>query len=291
VRVWGRSGRSERWAKTAAAGLVLGLACLAGGCAEEATPDPDVIARVGERPIPGIDFEQYLDETLGSEVAELSPSARSALLDQFLEETLLLQLAEERGLRVGPGPAGRRQVVQELLDEAAGEPLTDAELRRAFEAGRADGALDQPARVRLRQILVQDRRVAEDARAEIEAGADFGEVAQRLSASSSSAIGGDQGVLSRDELPGNLADDIFRLREGEVSPVIEAEYGFHLFQVLERLPAREADFESVRPELEAELRAQRADAALASLVADARARYDVVVYSRNLPFEYRGAYL
>jgi hypothetical protein len=36
--------------------------------------------------------------------------------------------------------------------------------------------------------------------------------------------------------------------------------------------------------------AERADAALARLVADARSRYAVEVFDRNLPFAYRGSF-
>lgn len=281
---------TRRWLRDRGGFLALALLSLLTACSEESIP-PDAIAQVGGELITAADFDGYLDETLGGEAASLPTAARSALLDLYLEEAALARLAEERGLGSDADDAEtRRQVVERMVAEAAGGAPRERDLHEAFEALRAEGSLDEPARVRLRQILVQERAVAEEARAEIVAGADFGVVAERLSADPSSAIGGDQGALSRDDLPKALADDIFRLEAGEVSPVIEAEYGYHLFQVIERLPPRRTDYAAARPALEERLSRERADAALAALVAEARKRYDVEVYARNLPFDYRGAY-
>jgi hypothetical protein len=72
--------------------------------------------------------------------------------------------------------------------------------------------------------------------------------------------------------------------------VVEAEYGFHLFQVVERLPAAEVPLADARVEIGRRLRRERADARLAELVAEARRRYNVAVLERNLPFNYQGRY-
>ena len=45
----------------------------------------------------------------------------------------------------------------------------------------------------------------------------------------------------------------------------------------------------MRGEIEARLAAERADAAFARLVSEAKSRYAVEVFDRNLPFHYRGA--
>jgi parvulin-like peptidyl-prolyl isomerase len=142
--------------------------------------------------------------------------------------------------------------------------------------------------VRLRQILVEDRKSAERAVQEIAAGASFEEVARRLAHGASA--GGFQGVLARADLPPAFADAIFNLKPGQVSRVMPAEYGFHLFQVVERLPAEVASLDEVKDGILARLRQESADRRLASLVAECRSRYTVVVYGRNLPFNYEGFY-
>ena len=48
--------------------------------------------------------------------------------------------------------------------------------------------------------------------------------------------------------------------------------------------------DAARGEILARLRQQRADEILQSLVQEARGRYNVKVYERNLPFGYAGSY-
>jgi hypothetical protein len=51
-----------------------------------------------------------------------------------------------------------------------------------------------------------------------------------------------------------------------------------------------APLEAAGAEIAARLRRERADRARASLVQQARSRYNAQVYERNLPFEYEGFY-
>ena len=147
------------------------------------------------------------------------------------------------------------------------------------------GRVEQLHRVRQRQ-----RAAAERALREIASGADFAQVARQLSGAAGAASGGFQGELSRDDLPPAVAEGIFSLEPGEVSRLVPAEYGFHIFQVVSRSPAEVVPLEQARGEIVERLRQERADRALAELVGEARRRYNVEVYGRNLPFEYRGSY-
>jgi parvulin-like peptidyl-prolyl isomerase len=178
--------------------------------------------------------------------------------------------------------------VRQLLDQGGKEPPTHAELAAYYQRRRAE--LTRPERVHLRQILVESRSEALAALAEIRAGADFGEVAKRRSTEPAAALGGEQGVLARTDLPASFAASIFVLGSGEVSDIVPADYGFHIFQVLERYPAQELSFAEAEPELVAELDRERRDRRLAALVAEARDEYNPVIYEQNLPFNYIGAY-
>jgi parvulin-like peptidyl-prolyl isomerase len=149
----------------------------------------------------------------------------------------------------------------------------------------------RPERVRLRQILVETRQQAESLRARILAGADFAAVAAAASEDPDvGATAGFQGELYRGDLPPAFADLIFELEPGQVSEVVEAEYGFHLFEVSERLPAETLPLEAVRDDVERRLLQEAADRRLTALAEEARRRYDVAVWDRNLPFNYRGVY-
>ncbi|MCP4200705.1 MAG: hypothetical protein GY769_02070, partial [bacterium] len=121
-------------------------------------------------------------------------------------------------------------------------------------------------------------------------GEDFGQVAARFSQEPNSQLGGDQGRLAREDLPVAYADAIFDLAPGEVTDIVSADYGFHLFQVVERYPAEVAPVEEVAPAIRQVLERQRVDETVASFVDEARERYNVIVFPSNIPFDYQGDY-
>jgi hypothetical protein len=289
-----RPGAPTTPAARVVAALVL-LPALAGACQRETTP-PEEVAVVAGRAVEWEEFDLYLRRHLGDSGASLGSDVLSELFDQFVSERLLLRLAVERGLVPQTSPerpaAHRRRAVDRLLAASADRlPDPTAEQVEAYYAGHRD-EFQRPERVRLRQILVEEREIAERALALVAEGADFTAVGTRLMKDSSLvADAGDQGELTREDLPPAFADTIFALEPGTVSEVVQAEYGYHLFQVVARLPAEVVPVAEARPEIERILRQQAADRVLSELVEEAQRRYDVSVHERNLPFNYRGRYL
>lgn len=268
---------------------------LATACQRTAPPPPDAVARIGDAEVRYAEFERYVTLNVGEPGGVLGSDVLSELFDQFLDERLLERLAADRGLvrasasSLQGGQRGQaRQAIDALLEKDLRQEPGDAEIARYYQAHRQDFA--RPERVRLRQILTADRKAAEEARRQIAAGTPFEEVSRRLSRGPRADGGGVQGELARGDLPPSFADLIFALKPGEVSPVVPAEYGFHLFQVIEREPAEVVPLAAARGEILAKLRQQRADQLLRSLVQEARSHYNVKVYERNLPFAYQGSY-
>ncbi len=148
----------------------------------------------------------------------------------------------------------------------------------------------RPERVRLSQILVEDRASADRAQEELQSGVPFEEVARRLSTEPAAAIGGDQGILGQDDLPPAFVEIIFGLEVGEISPVVAADYGFHIFKVTERRPAEKVPVSEAAAEVRDHLRRIESAEIRAELVEEARGRYNTAVYASNLPFDYRGAH-
>jgi hypothetical protein len=274
-------------ASRTAARAALGWAVLlAAACQREAPPAPDVVASLGGAEVRYAELERYVAGTVGDPGSELGSDVLSELFDQFLDERLLQRLAADRGLTRAAG--GPRQAIDALLAAGLRQEPGAAEVARYYQAHRQEFA--RPERVRLRQILTEDRKTAEEARRQITAGTPFEEVARRLSHGPRADVGGYQGEMARGDLPPSFAELIFALRPGEVSPVVPAEYGFHLFQVVDRAPAEVVPLAAARGEILSRLRQQRADQLLRSLVQEARSHYNVKVYERNLPFAYQGSY-
>jgi hypothetical protein len=275
-----------RGARRISALLLLALAC------RRAEPlAPDVAAQIGDQEVRYSEFEEYLERMADDSDGVLGSDVLSQLLDQFLDERILVRMATDRKLvSGGAGKAGPREAMDLLLREGLEKNApTDQEVAAWYEAHRQEFV--RPERVRLRQILTEDRASAERALQQFAAGGDFAELARRLSRDPSASTGGYQGELSRENLPPAFADVIFSLAPGEVSKVVPAEYGFHVFQVLEHFPAGTVPLEEARDEIRERLRQERADRLLAELVSEGRSQYNVVVHRRNLPFNYKGSYL
>jgi len=273
--------------KAARALLATLLAVAASGCSERRPlPSSDVVARLGGDELRYGAFNAYLDANVGESDGGLESEALSALLDQFLEERMLVRLAVERGL-VAPA-AGAAAAVSALLDAEGSAPLTSSAIAGYFAEHSEE--FRSPERVALRVIRTESRVGADRARRELRSGADFGEVARRLSSDPTAEMGGEQGELARDELPRKFADAIFALRPGEVSAVLSSDEGFYLFQVTQKVPERALAFDEARDEIVRRLSAARANRAYARFVAEAASKYAVAVYDRNLPFAYRGRF-
>ncbi len=262
------------------------LLVAAAACGRDPLPAPDVAARIDDRQIPYAEFEGYLKRNSVELESALGSDVLSRLFDQFLQEELFRMMAVDRGLV--PPEAGGRRAAAALVASAGEEAVDDERVALYYRAHREEFEL--PERVRLRQILVEDRDKAESARARLAAGEPFAEVARRLSEEPGAARGGDQGVLSRDDLPPAFADRIFALAPGESSEIIRADYGYHIFQVSERRPAELVPLAEAEPEIRERLARERSQSAVEELAAQALERYDVEVYRRNLPFNYQGRY-
>lgn len=267
--------------------VLAGLLVVWAACLRPDPPAPDVVAQIGRQPVRYAQLEVHLKRTVGDADPVLASDVLSQLFDQYLDEEILFRLALDRGLVVDEDPS-RRSAIDALLAEGAAAEPGDAEVAAYYDRHRDE--FDRPERVQLRQILTEDRAGAERALAEIKGGADFAEVARRLSRDPGASSGGLQGELSRGDLPPAFADEIFRLSPGEVSRIIPADYGFHIFQVTERFAAEPVPLAKARAEIVAQLRRQRGDRRLAELVQEGRNRYNVEVFGRNLPFDYRGSY-
>jgi peptidyl-prolyl cis-trans isomerase D len=157
------------------------------------------------------------------------------------------------------------------LDDVAGQiavPETDArayyeqnktaygqaEERRAshilLTAGEGGTASDKAgARRKAEELLAQLRKNPKD----------FAKLAREFSKDPGSAArGGDLGYFGRNMMVKPFEDAAFKLKAGEVSEVVESEFGFHIIRVDEVKPATFKPFESVRADIEREYRRQQA---------------------------------
>jgi len=87
----------------------------------------------------------------------------------------------------------------------------------------------------------------------------FAEVAKKNSQDPGSAAnGGDLDYFARGAMTKAFEDAAFSLKKGEISGLVETEFGYHIIKVTDIKSPKQRSFEEMKPELEAELKKQQA---------------------------------
>ena len=148
----------------------------------------------------------------------------------------------------------------------------------------------RPGRVRVRQIFLsgegeeaqaQAREQAEALLAEIEAGEAFEDLAREHSEAPGAAEGGLVGWQQRGDLIEPLDSAAFDLEEGEISDVLETDFGVHILKVDEREEEGHVPFGEVRSQIINHLRQEKADARYDRWMADQRRRAGVQMFAEG----------
>ncbi len=157
------------------------------------------------------------------------------------------------------------QYAELRLDQLAAQmPVTDAELHAAYEKNKNTYVL--PERRHARHILIAatkddaaDRKLAEDVYSQAKSGKDFGQLAKQYSKDPGSADkGGDLDWADRSSFVAPFSDALFGMKVGEIHPPVKTQYGYHIIRLDEIQSGKTKTFEEARPELESEVRRNRA---------------------------------
>lgn len=159
--------------------------------------------------------------------------------------------------------------------------VSDAELQRAYQDQIE--SFKTKDRVKVSHILLktQDRpkevadslrKKAEELLAQVKGGADFAALAQKVSEDPvSAAKGGDLGFIERGATVPEFEQAAFALKPGEISGIVQSQYGYHIIKAFEKETARTRPLDEVRAELTTRLRQQSATERLQPLAERARA--------------------
>ena len=275
-----------------------------------------VVLRVGATSYPAADFGRYVQETVGGSVQQFDAVALSNLFDRFVDDKILLQAAVERGVTLSTqekeaylakaekgtyteeekaslltsdsGPLVEKMKVEKYI-RALGQDLSvgDDEVR-AYYDGHAD-EFSLPERVQVSQILVQTEHEAveiwEKVRFSDEEG--FRAVARAQSVGPEASEGGEMGVFQKGQLPADMEAAVFGMTEGEVSPVVESSYGYHVFRLDKKFAPEHISVESAAPAIKEKLLGLKVEAVSARHLAELKKTVDWEVFPENLFFPYQ----
>jgi len=89
--------------------------------------------------------------------------------------------------------------------------------------------------------------------------ASFADVAKKNSQDSGSAVkGGDLDYFGRGAMVKPFEDAVFSMRKGDISEVVESDFGYHIILLNDIKAPKQRSFEELRPGMEADLKAQQA---------------------------------
>lgn len=184
------------------------------------------------------------------------------ILDQLVQQTALEQSMEGKltrsdTLRLENDKRG--YVSARALEAVVLSAVTDEALQAAYEAHFKDAA--PQTEYNAAHILVADEAKAKELLAELEAGADFAELAKTHSTDTGSgAAGGDLGWFGLGMMVKPFEEAVVAAEVGKVAGPVQSDFGFHLILVKETRIAAQPTLDDIRDELAAEIEQQAIEA-------------------------------
>jgi peptidyl-prolyl cis-trans isomerase C len=288
------------------------------GCHKKGDNSP-VIATVNGNDIQLGEFHRFISSRLGELSSdEMVDSLRSQMLDELLVRRIAIKAAENSNIEISDteiaqatqddphkkssttDEEGRKDLANDLLVEKYYKQIVLKDVRvtpeeiEAYIEKNKDRLSDKPG-FYVREIRVQTQADAERIRAEASDGkSDFVDLVRKYSQGAHAEQGG-LTHYAEGQMPAVLENAIKPLRPGDISQVVQSNYGFHIFKLEQRTQVyapetRRSVLDKRRDMLSEELISRRnqeaVDAAINKLVAAAK----VKINPSALGFTYSGRF-
>ncbi|MFZ9199481.1 MAG: peptidylprolyl isomerase [Paracoccaceae bacterium] len=194
------------------------------------------------------------------------------IMDQLVQQTALEQSMEGKLTRrdmLHLDNEKRGYVSARALEAVVMGAVTDEALQAAYDARFKDAA--PQTEYNAAHILVADEAKAKELLAELEAGADFAELAKTNSTDTGSgAVGGDLGWFGLGMMVKPFEEAVVAAEVGKVAGPVQSDFGFHLILVKETRLAAQPTLDDIRDELAAEIEQKAIEAHVAEVTAAAK---------------------
>ncbi len=223
-------------------------------------------------------------EVSAAEAKEASDARIAELRQQIPDETAFNKALAERDMTLDRLRADIRNdlAINKMMDAevASVPPVSDGDVRQFYDENP-----DEFSGVRASHILIrpqgpdeeakkQARATAEDLVKQARGGADFAELARKHSADGSAQQGGDLGFFTKASMVPEFSTAAFALQPGQISDVVETQFGFHVIKMAER---KNIDLEEAGPKIRDFLTAKRRDERQQAFVAQVKNKSKIEV--------------
>jgi peptidyl-prolyl cis-trans isomerase C len=210
----------------------------------------------------------------------ISRSGGKENFEKKLKEDFLTP--EEYRQRIEKGLAIKKLIEKET---AAAIKISEEEKKDFYEKNKKE--FEQPEAVQMSHILInvkpgaskeeteKARKKIEEILAKVKAGEDFAELARKNSECPTSSKGGDLGYVSKGKMVPEFEKAAFALKPGQVSDIVQTQFGFHIIKVGEKRPAQILSYEKVEKGIENALMNQKSKEWITSYLKKLRAQTEI----------------
>ena len=284
----------KRYLKTLGIFALL-MTCLASAAFAQ---DPNVVARIGNKIITVADFNKILTYYDAEQRAmiEKNPQAKPTILWQTVQGMVIAGLAREKGFDKRPEIKGQLEMItnnflafQYLQKEVISKVKVTEKDAKAYYDKNPD-LFKSPEQVKARHILIQvpkeasdeekkkQKEKADEVLKKVKTGEDFTKLAAETSDDpGTKSKGGELGFFSKGSMVPAFEQVAFSLKPGEVSELVETEFGFHVIKVDEKKEAVSEPFETIKEKVTKQVLREKQEAKVTEFVEQALKKAKVMM--------------
>ena len=191
----------------------------------------------------------------------------NGLVDQLIQQQLLADEAEEVSAQIEYTLSNERRalIAGEVITDIAENAITEADVQAAYDARFADA--EDIQEFNAAHLLVETEEEAAAAKARIDEGAAFADVARDVSTGPTGPNGGNLGWFGPGAMVPTFEEAITALEVGGVSEPFETQFGWHVATLLETRVQARPTLDQLRPQIAQELQEAAVTARLDELAA------------------------
>lgn len=192
------------------------------------------------------------------------------LLEQLIEQTALMQAgADALSLRdqIVLENDRRATIAGAALNRVAEQAVSDTTLAVAYDAFVAAFEAEEPTpEFNASHIIVQTEAEAQALREQLDAGADFADLAREHSTDGAAAGGGLLGWFGPGVMIPEFENAVSAMQPGDIAGPLETRFGWHLVRLNETRISSVPGLDEIREELADQIRREAADAEIARVI-------------------------
>ena len=189
----------------------------------------------------------------------------------------------------------RGRAIQSFIDKEFSEKTTVSEEEIKGYYDSHPELFKQPEQVRASHILIkvdsqadasqktEARKKLEEIQEKLKKGEDFSALATASSQCPSNSRGGDLGYFGRGQMVQPFEETAFSLKPGEVSDIVETQFGYHLIKVVDKKAAGTTPYKDAKGQIEQRLKREKVQKEVSSYVAKLKEEAKVERFLKEAP--------